>query len=49
MTTHRVVTRRESKYPFKPYWVCICGYRFRAPYMGSPLYKELAQHEEDSK
>lgn len=46
-TLHLVLSRRETTFPFKAYWVCVCGTRLNAPYMGSPLYKAFEAHLEE--
>lgn len=42
---HRIVTKQASNFPFKKFWVCVCGTRMMADVMGPPLYKEFAEHE----
>lgn len=42
---HKVVTVRDNSYPFKPFWMCVCGTRLKAAFMGSPLYREFNQHK----
>ena len=48
MEGHKVVTRRDNAYPFRPFWMCVCGTRLEATYMGHALYKEFQAHKENS-
>lgn len=47
---HKIVVHREGAYPFKKYWVCVCGTKMESSVMGPELYREFAQHtlEEDN-
>lgn len=45
---HKVVVGREINFPFSPYWVCTCGYRFKAAAMSQALFDEFAKHVEES-
>jgi hypothetical protein len=44
-----VIAPREVTYPFRAFWMCVCGHRFNATYMGSPLYKEFKAHQDEEK
>lgn len=41
---HFVVTYRDTHYPFRSGWACICGHKLQAIVMGPDLYKEFAKH-----
>ena len=44
---HKVVSRRDPTFPFKPYWACICGHRLKSSTMSYELYREFARHQEE--
>lgn len=46
---HKIIARRDHKYPFKPYWACNCGIRMQSTVMGHELYREFAAHQEEVK
>lgn len=43
---HKIISKRDSSYPFKPYWACTCGVRMQSEVMGHELYREFAKHVE---